>query len=205
MENENSPRVQLAEAIATVREFVVHASALAGMGAEPTLPCELEPLAREIIVMLNRTPQDAERSTAVPRDGASTEDRSDTTIISETTTGSKSLSVGEPTVRPLGKDPLARRKTLREAVFDVIKEGEVVSVPQVVQRLSETGVPATPSTASNELSRWTKLGHLDRPRRGHYQRVQTPKDQEVQPPTTNHVFDFGARKGRPLSPSVSHA
>jgi hypothetical protein len=180
MKSEDSPRVQLAEAIATVREFVVHASALARMGIKPPLPHELESLAREIIAMMNRTPQDAERSTVVSRDGVSTEHRSDTTTASAATTGSQNLSVSEPTVR---------RKTLRGAILHVLKEGEVVSVHEVVQRLREEGFPANLNiaSASNELSRWVKLGVLDRPRRGHYRRAQAPREEEVRPPTAHHT------------------
>jgi hypothetical protein len=170
VKNEDSPRIQLTEAIATVHEFVVHASALAGMGIKLPVPYELEPLAREIIEMLRRTPQDAERSTGVSRDGVSTEHRSDTTSTSAATTGSK-----------------LRRKTLRDAIRDVIKEGELVSVHQVVQRLREAGFSANPNVASNELSRWAKLGELDRPRRGHYRRAQAPRDEEAQPPIANHA------------------
>jgi hypothetical protein len=197
VKNEDSPRIQLAEAIATVHEFVVHASALAGMGIKLPVPCELGSLAREIIEMLSRMPQDAEPSTGVPRDGVSTEYRSDTTIASGATTSSQRPSVGEPTVR---------RKTMRDAILDVIEGGEVMSVHQVTQRLHEAGFSANPNTVSNELSRWARLGELDRPRRGHYWRAQAPRDEEAQPPTANHSptaqqkwregpgLDFGTRK-----------
>lgn len=188
MENDHSPRVQLVEAIATVHEFVVHASALAGMGIKLSLPRELEPLAHEIITMLGRTPQDAECSTAVSYGGVGTENRCDTTI-----TG--------------GVTAVRKRKPLRDAILEVIREGEVVSIDQVVQRLSEAGFSANPGTASNELSRLARLGELDKPRRGHYRRAQAPKDEEVQPPTTNHTptvqqawtedADFDSRREEP--------
>jgi hypothetical protein len=73
--------------------------------------------------------------------------------------------------RLAGRPHMARRprpRTVRCAVLTVIRPGETVKVGAVVGRLEAAGLATNPDTVSNELSRWTRQGVLDRPARGTY-------------------------------------
>lgn len=80
--------------------------------------------------------------------------------------GSSGTFMGLGTVAP-------PRATIRQAVIAVIHPGEEVSVKAVIERLKVAGVTANPDTVSNELSRRTAEGVLERPARGMY-RLASP-------------------------------
>ncbi|MGH4010368.1 MAG: hypothetical protein ACRDTH_19780 [Pseudonocardiaceae bacterium] len=172
---------QLAEAIAIVRNYLGLARAMAELGLEPPVPSDLESLGREIMAVVHPTPQDTGGSHAVttqqptdrgedqPRDGFSDQ-------------GSVEKMVAPALERPhreegiVWADPPPPRRTLRDAMITLIKPNEVVSVSEVARRLQADGFSGNQNTVSNELSRWAKLGVLEKPQRGQYRRARASTD-----------------------------
>jgi len=73
------------------------------------------------------------------------------------------------------------RPTVRVAVLSVVQPGEEVSAGVVVERLKNLGVTTNPDTVSNELSRWTHEGVLERPSRGKYRLILTDPTRDHEP------------------------
>lgn len=77
----------------------------------------------------------------------------------------------EPVIRWSGPPPRrtgGRLSRIRDAVLAVIQPGEEVTAGIIADRLETADIKVNRDTVSNELSRWTHEGLLERPARGTY-------------------------------------
>lgn len=178
---DSSTKGQVAEAIAIMHNYLALARALAELGLEPPVPPGLESLGREIMAMVHPSRQDtgalATATTQQPSDRGEDHPKN-----GDSDPGSAERLAGLPSELPylddriVWADPPLPRRTSRDAIIALIKPNEVVSVPEVARRLQAAGFSGNPNTVSNELSRWAKLGALEKPQRGQYRRRPAPPD-----------------------------
>jgi len=170
-------RTQIELATDTLRNLLLHLEVLAEMGVPPQIPAELADSCRRIARL-------AEASVGASVGKASTDDRTPAPRAGELPEPqpnggemmrlkARIVAESQPFVPP--------RTTVRVAVLSVVQPGEEVSAGVVVERLKNLGVTTNPDTVSNELSRWTPEGVLERPSRGKYRLILTDPTRDHEP------------------------
>lgn len=173
-------RTKIEIATDTLRDLVAHFEALAEMGVAVAIPAELADACQKIVrlagapmgeihvtgdsVGRDKITVPAEEVAAIPRPSQNGEGRSSAATEPVHLKAIADVDPNEPDGPP--------RATLRDAILTVIQPGETVTVGDVVSRLEAAGIAANPDTVSNELSRRTREGVLERPARGTYRVIK---------------------------------
>jgi len=172
-------RTQIDRVTDTLQSLAAHLKALAEMGIPPPIPDKLADSCREIVRL-------AEASVSK----SSIEDRTPASRVGELPEPPPNGEASPPRAAESTPLPLSAltfvpeippRHTIRQAVLDAVQPGEDVSVKVVIERLEAAGVTANPDTVSNELSRWTRDGVLERPSRGRYRLTSTDPTRDHEP------------------------
>lgn len=164
-----SPRTQIETATDTLRSLLAHLEALAEMGVPLHIPTELADSCQKIARLAEIPVAKANTEAAAPAQKvaepwvSSLNDEVSTRRV-ETEAPHLGAVAGAAT-RESEAPP---RTTIREAVLAAVQPGEEVSARVVLGRLEAAGVVANRDTVSNELSRYTNEGMLERPARGTY-------------------------------------
>lgn len=163
----------------TLRNFLAHFEALAEMGVAVAIPAELADACQKIVRLAgapvgethvtgdsvggNKITVPAEDVAEIPRPSQNGEGRPSAATEPVHLKAVADVDPSEPDGPP--------RATIRDTILTVIWPGETVTVGDVVGRLEAAGIAANPDTVSNELSRRTREGVLERPARGTYRAV----------------------------------
>lgn len=175
-------RTQVEIATDTLRNLLAHMEALAEMGIPLPIPPELADSCRKIARLAEVPVTNTEATVPAQKEAEPSNSlvwtppsaATGATDFAAVLNGLANRDTREPEEPP--------RTTVRDAVLAAIQPGEEVSVGVVVERLETVGVSANRDTVSNELSRWTHEGKLERPERGKYRLLAL----SITHPTSDH-------------------
>jgi len=152
-------------ATTTLDGLMAHFEALAEMGVPVHVPAQLVDSCRKLVSLAEASVGKANDDHRVPTR------RGDEVLARKVDEAGLPDSPAEPVMRWVDSPPRrtgGRPGRIRDAILAAVQPGEEVTAGVIIERLEAADIKTKRDTVSNELSRYTHEGLLERPARGTY-------------------------------------